>query len=443
MDDLQRILIIGAGGREAALAWKLGLIPGRTIYGAMGFGAGIIPVTNVNFDVKNHDSIAKVVREHDIQLSVVGPEAPLCAGLADYFFRTGLVADGHRIFGPESEAAKLEGSKVWAKKVMKGLGIPTAESESFGDYDAAVAYVRKQGAPIVVKADGLAAGKGAIVCMKLDDAVKALDSMMRKKEFGKAGEQVVIEQYLDGEEASILALVDGVNYVLLPSSQDHKRVFDGDQGPNTGGMGAYSPAPVFTKDVEGKVRERILDRLIPYMAEQRMHYRGCLYVGIMVVKGDPYVIEFNCRFGDPETQAVLPRIKDVPGNDLGTLLMASATGTLDQHQVHVEDNAACCVVMTSGGYPGDYKTGKMIYQGLDGFCRADQIPGVYLFPAGLERRMGHSNGICYTTGGRVIGVTGVGADIRAAIDKAYDGVNCIAFKNAHYRTDIGARALNR
>jgi len=438
-DEKRNILVVGGGGREATLVWKLNDCPriGK-IYCAPGLGGNIIPAENVDIAVEDFDGLAKLAVDNEVGLTVVGPEVPLVKGIVDHWENEGLVEKGYRIFGPNAAAAELEGSKVFSKQFMGEEEIPTARSRMFNNYDAAVGYVQATGAPIVVKADGLAAGKGAIVCQTLEEATDALKKVMVDKEFGDAGDRVIIEEFMTGEEASILALTDGKTILTLMSSQDHKPVYDGDKGDNTGGMGAYAPAPIVTESVSQLVMDQILRPTVDGMARRGAPYKGCLYAGLMIKDGQPRVVEFNCRFGDPETQPVLTMLENAPGNDLATLLYACTNGTLDQHEVVNKEGAAVCVVMASGGYPGSYKKDKMIW----GVSAANMKEGVQVFPAGVKVE-GTNPPVTYTNGGRVLGVTAQGVDIAQAIERAYAPIKAgnIGFKHAHFRNDIGAKAL--
>lgn len=440
INGLDNVLVLDGGGRGHALAWKLMQSPHVCKVFVGPENGGIITeekqgrnVAVAGIKVDDFDGITDFVRRENIKLTVIGTEKPLADGIVDDFYEKGLVESGHLIFGPSKEAAKLEGSKAFAKAFMDRYGIPTADFEIFEDYNGARRYVQDRGAPIVVKASGLAAGKGAIVCRTLDEALQALDLVMVKKEFGKAGDRVVIEDFMPGDEASILALTDGTIIRCLASSQDHKPVYDGDKGPNTGGMGAYAPAPVVTNAVMEKVMRQILEPTIKNMANRGSPFRGCLYAGLMIdEKGDPRVVEYNVRFGDPETQPVLSLLQ----SDLYLLLRACADGTLDRYDIVNNDGAACCVVMASGGYPGTCQKGKKI-TGIDA---ANAIPGVYVFHAGTKR---DGEGNIITNGGRVLGVTGRGKNIQGAIDAAYRGVREISWEGEYHRTDIGHRAIGR
>lgn len=424
-----RILLIGGGGREHALAWKLVQSPNvEKLYAAPGNpGMALLQKCEcINLNVDDLEGVADYAEEKSIDLTVVGPEAPLVAGLADVFKRRGLP-----VFGPSKAAAQLEGSKAFSKELMAKYNIPTAFFKICEDIEAAKAYVEEKGAPIVVKADGLAAGKGVVVAMTKQEALDAIDDMMGDHKFGAAGARVVLEEYMEGEEASLLAFTDGKNVVPMIAAQDHKRVFDGDEGPNTGGMGTYAPAPVMTDILRLKATELVLKPVVAAMAKEGTPYQGCLYAGLMI-KGDSVkVVEFNCRFGDPETQVVLPLLD----GDLAEIMLACATGTLDKVEVAWHDKAAVCVVMASGGYPESYEKGKEI----TGLAAAEEDKDVVVFHAGTKE----ADGKIVTSGGRVLGVTAVDASIKAARDRAYAAVEKIAFEKNFYRKDIAWRALKR
>jgi phosphoribosylamine--glycine ligase len=426
---MSKVLVVGGGGREHALAAFLARSGDvQTVHTAPG-NAGT--PGNITIDVMaegGFDKLAGFVRNEGIELTVVGPEAPLCAGLVDAFRDRGL-----SIFGPSLAAARLEADKAYARDFMRRHGIPSPGFEVFHEHRAAVDYVRglPEG-PVVVKAAGLAAGKGSIVCENRRQAVEAIDRLMGERIFGAAGEKVVIEEFMDGEEASILALCDGENPLYLVSSQDHKRALDGDRGPNTGGMGAYAPAPVVTHEVQEIVDRAIVRPTLAGLAEAGTPYRGCLYVGLMIAGGVPKVVEYNCRFGDPETQAVLPLLQ----SDLFALLSASANGSLAGLEARCSPGAACCVVMASGGYPDAYEKGKEI----TGLEKADRLEAVHVFHAATRR---DADGRVLSSGGRVLGVTGTGTTILEAIRAAYRGVEEIRFEGCAYRRDIGFRALDR
>jgi phosphoribosylamine--glycine ligase len=354
----------------------------------------------------------------------VGPEDPLTRGIVDLFESKGLL-----IFGATKKAAEIEGSKAFAKEMMKKYHIPTAFYEIFDNRNEAVKYIRKQGVPIVVKADGLAAGKGVIVCKTVEEAIHSVDQIMVEKIFGNAGNRVVVEEYLVGEEASYIAFTDGKTILPMASSQDHKPVLDGDQGPNTGGMGAYSPAPVVTDEVHEKIIEKVLRPVIYGMGEEGRPYKGVLYAGLMIHEGHPKVLEFNARFGDPETQPVLMRMK----GDIVPILEACMKGNLSRHKIEWDNRASVCVVMTSKGYPGDYEKGKII----EGLKEVSRMERVFVFHAGTTFK----DGKIMTNGGRVLGVAGLGEDIPRAIERAYEAVKKISWDGVHYRTDIGQKAL--
>ena len=424
-----RILLIGGGGREHALAWKLVQSPKvEKLYAAPGNpGMALLQKCEcINLNVDDLEGVADYAEEKSIDLTVVGPEAPLVAGLADVFKRRGLP-----VFGPSKAAAQLEGSKAFSKELMAKYNIPTAFFKICEDIETAKAYVEEKGAPIVVKADGLAAGKGVVVAMTKAEALEAIDEMMGDHKFGAAGTRLVLEEYMEGEEASLLAFTDGKTVVPMIAAQDHKRVFDGDEGPNTGGMGTYAPAPVMTDILRLKATELILKPVVEAMAKEGTPYQGCLYAGLMI-KGDSVkVVEFNCRFGDPETQVVLPLLD----GDLAEIMLACATGTLDKAEVAWHDKAAVCVVMASGGYPESYEKGKEI----TGLAAAEEDKDVVVFHAGTKE----AEGKIVTSGGRVLGVTAVDSSIKAARDRAYAAVEKIAFEKNFYRKDIAWRALKR
>ena len=417
------ILVIGSGGREHALYWKLSESPQtEQIYAIPGNpGMG----TSAAIALDDHAAILRFVKEHEIGLVVVGPEVPLMNGLVDE-----LEAAGIRVFGPRANAAEIEGSKSFAKDLMKKYGIPTARYEVFTAAEPARAYIRQEGAPIVVKADGLAAGKGVIVAMTEQEALDAVDAIMEDHSFGDAGARVVIEEFMEGEEASLLAFTDGTTIRPMISAQDHKRAYDGDRGPNTGGMGTYAPAPVMTPEMTERAVEEILKPTIAAMAKEGRIYRGCLYLGLMVTADGPKVVEFNARFGDPETQVVLPLLD----SDLVAIMCACADGTLADVPIRWKDGAAVCVVLASGGYPGHYEKGQEIH----GLADAEAM-GALVFHAGTAMK----DGKLVTNGGRVLGVVGRGADISSAVDAAYAAATKISFKDAYYRKDIAHRALER
>jgi phosphoribosylamine--glycine ligase len=422
-----RILVVGSGGREHALVWKLKQSPRvRQLFAAPG-NAGIAQLAEcVPIGPSEIRRLAEFAAQKQIDLTVVGPELPLTLGIVDEFEARDL-----RIFGPTRRAAILEGSKVFAKQLLRKYKIPTGFFQSFDRPEEARRYIQDVGAPVVVKADGLAAGKGVLVCPTVPDALDAVTRLMDQQVFGDAGSRVVIEEYLTGEEASFLAFSDGETVVPLPSSQDHKPAFDGDQGPNTGGMGAYSPAPVVSDDVHRAVMAQIMIPTVRAMAAEGRPFRGLLYAGLMIKDGAPKALEFNVRFGDPEAQPLLMRLD----GDLLPILDAVVDRRLADADVRWLPQPAVCVVMASGGYPGPYDSG----QPIQGLAEAEAIEGVVVFHAGT----GRSGDTFVTAGGRVLGVTARDATLGAAIDRAYRAVRCIRWTGVHYRTDIGRKALNR
>ncbi len=422
-----KVLVVGGGGREHALVWKISQSPlVEQLYCAPGNG-GISKIAHcIDIEATDLEGLARFCKDHKIDLTVVGPELPLTMGIVDFF-----QAEELTIFGVNMAAAQIEGSKVFAKELMKQYGIPTAEYRVFEGRDEAAAYIRKKGAPIVVKADGLAAGKGVTVANTVQEALEALDRIMVQKVFGEAGKRVVIEERLLGEEASFIAFSDGSTVLPMASSQDHKPVYDNDEGPNTGGMGAYSPAPIVSPEVHRRIMQQIMIPTIKALAAEGYLYRGALYAGLMIQEGVPKVLEFNCRFGDPETQPILVRMK----GDLVPILEACIRGDIAGLEISWDPKAAVCVVMASGGYPGTYEKGKVI-QGLE---EAERTEGVYIFHAGTA----FENGRYLTAGGRVLGVTGLGKGIREAIETTYRAVSKISWEGVHYRRDIGKKALGR
>ncbi len=420
-----KILVIGNGGREHVLCWKLKNDSKEPeIFCAPGNAGTALIGTNLDLSATNLDGIVAWAKENKPDLTVIGPEAPLCAGLTDV-----LEAEGFRVFGPARTAAELEGSKQFAKEVMQSGGVPTSAYAVFTDAEEACEYVRERGAPIVIKADGLAAGKGVTVAETVMDAEIAIRDALAGA-FGSAGSRVVIEDFLVGEEASILALIDGEHVVMLASSQDHKRAFDGDTGPNTGGMGAYSPAPIVTDEVLEKVRTEVYGRTLAELKKRGIVYKGVLYAGLMIDNGQPSVVEFNCRFGDPETQVVLSRWD----GDILPALEACVDGTLSEDLISWKDEQAVCIVMAAGGYPGNYAKGDVI-SGLEEAASE----GATVFHAGTALK----DGQVVTAGGRVLGVTALGTDLQNAVDNATAAVEKISWKDAFYRKDIAHRELER
>lgn len=422
-----KVLVVGGGGREHALVWKIAQSPRMSKLYCTPGNAGISEQATI-LPIKANDlnGLLEFALKEMIDLTVVGPEEPLTKGIVDLFESKGL-----SIFGSSKKAAEIEGSKAFAKEMMKKYHIPTGSYEIFEDPEEAKKYIRKQGAPIVVKADGLAAGKGVIVCNTVEEAIQWVERIMVEKTFGEAGNRVVIEEYLVGEEASYIAFTDGKAILPMASSQDHKPIFDGDRGPNTGGMGAYSPAPVVTDQVHERIHEKILRPMIQGMGEEGRPYKGVLYAGLMIHNGHPRVLEFNARFGDPETQPVLMRMK----GDIMPILEACIKGNLSGCKIEWDSRAAVCVVMSSKGYPGDYEKGKPI----SGLKEVSRMEDVFVFHAGTALK----NDQIITNGGRVLGVTGLGKDIPRAIERTYQAVKKISWEGVHYRTDIGQKALCR
>ena len=420
-----KVLVVGGGGREHALVWKIARSPEVSrVYCAPG-NAGIAALAEiVALKANDLEGLAAFARKEGIDLTVVGPEDPLTRGIVDLFESRGLP-----VFGPTRAAAEIEGSKVFSKRLFEKYGIPSARYEVFDDPEAALTWIRREALPLVVKADGLAAGKGVFVCRTPEEALQAVDEIMVRKAFGEAGRRIVVEECLSGEEASILAFTDGKTVLPMASAQDHKAIFDDDRGPNTGGMGAYSPAPVVTERLLERVMNEILHPVVEAMAAEGRLFRGVLYAGLMISDGSPSVLEFNARFGDPEAQPVLMRMK----GDIVPVLQACARGDLSGCRLDWDDRAAVCVVMASGGYPGDYEKGKVI-RGID---EASAMKDVVVFHAGTARR----DGAIVTSGGRVLGVTSLGNGVEEAIGRAYEAAGRISWEGAQYRTDIGRKAL--
>lgn len=417
------VAVIGGGGREHTLAWKLAQSPSvEKLYALPGSDAMADVAECVPIGVEELDRIADFAAEKGIDMIVVGPEVPLTEGIADVCQKKGIA-----VFGPNKAAAQMEGSKVFAKNLMKKYHVPTASYESFTDGNAAKEYIHKMGAPIVVKADGLAAGKGVVVAQTVEEAVDAVNAMMEDHIFGASGGRIVIEECMVGEESSLLAFVDGKTIVPMIPAQDHKRIFDNDEGPNTGGMGAYAPAPVLTPELVQTVYDTILVPVVQGLAKEGITYQGCLYAGLMITADGPKVVEFNCRFGDPETQAVLPLLD----GDLAQIMYACTQGTLRSDMVHWKPGSACCVIMASKGYPASSHKGDVI-SGLDAVD-----DDVVVFHSGTKK----VDGVYQTHGGRVLGVTALGEDLKAAIDKAYANVRRISFDGQQVRSDIGAKGL--
>ncbi|MFC1807675.1 phosphoribosylamine--glycine ligase [Candidatus Omnitrophota bacterium] len=435
------ILVVGSGGREHTLCWKIAQSPRvDKVYCAPGNG-GISSIAEcVDIKADDIDTLTEFAQKKKIDLTVVGPEAPLVNGIVDEFNKKDL-----KIFGPDKYIAQLEGSKVFAKQKMVQFGLRTADFKIFNDPQSAKSFVAEKEGPYVVKADGLCAGKGVIIANSRDDAFKAIDEIMVDKAFGSAGEKVIIEDCLDGEEVSVILVSDGKDFVIFPPSQDHKRAYDDDQGPNTGGMGAYSPVPIYSEELQKKINDKIIKPLIQGFLDEGNPCKGVIYLGLMIVDNEPYVLEFNVRFGDPEAQVILTRLK----SDLVDILLASIEVNIKDVEYQWDERACVCIVCASGGYPGTYKKGISI-TGLD---EASKMKDVIVFHAGTKisgvrppalraDRPGGGQGTGYSTnGGRVLGVTAYGDDIKSAIDKAYEACKVIKFEDMHYRKDIGRRAI--
>jgi phosphoribosylamine---glycine ligase len=420
-----KVLVVGSGGREHALVWKLAQSPLLSrLYCAPGNAGTNEQAENVPINADDIPGLLAFARERAIDFTVVGPERPLALGIVDRFRQAGLA-----IFGPTQQAAQLETSKAFAKALMIKYGIPTAAFRAFSDPEQAVAYIAQHDVPLVVKADGLAAGKGVIICKTHQSAYHAVDQVMRAKVFGEAGRQVVIEEFLQGDEVSFFALTDGTSLVPLAACQDHKAIYDADEGPNTGGMGAYSPVPVVDGMLSKRVMAEIMRPIVRAMAAEGRLYQGVLFAGLMLVDRRPYVLEFNARFGDPEAQVLMMRLD----SDLLPLLLATIQGTIAHQACRWMEDAAVCVVMASRGYPEEYESGKPI-TGLD---RATEASGIAAFHAGTA----HREGRLVTSGGRVLGVTARGPDLIAALERVYRAVHGITWDGVHYRTDIGRKAL--
>ena len=420
-----RVLVIGGGGREHTLVWKINQSPKVSqIYCAPG-NAGISQLARcINIDASNIEKLADFAQKEKVDLTVVGPELPLSKGIVNEFNKQGL-----RIFGPSKEATEIESSKVFSKYLMKKYNIPTANYQVFQDSEEAFDYIKQQTFPLVIKADGLAAGKGVFIVKNLNQAGDALNTLMKKKTFGEAGRQIVIEEFLEGEEVSILAFSDGKTVVPMVSSQDHKKIFDNDQGPNTGGMGAYSPVPFYLNEFKKTVLEEILKPTVKGLQSEGREYKGVLYAGLVLTKEGPKVLEFNARFGDPETQVVLPRLK----TDLVDILNAVIEGSLYKINIEWNNNSVVCVVVASGGYPSKYQKGKVI----SGLERLKKMKNTITFHAGTE----FQDGKIITSGGRVLGITVWDETISKAKEKAYEGVGKIYFEDMYYRKDIAAKAI--
>lgn len=420
-----KVLVIGSGGREHALCWKIKQSPlVKKLYCAPG-NAGISNEAEcVDISVYDFDSLTAFVKEHGIDLTIVGPEQPLSEGIVDVFENEGL-----KIFGPSKAAAELEGSKAFSKNLMKKYNIPTASYQTFTDLNDAISWIKKIDTPFVVKADGLAAGKGVVICNTVSEGEKALNSIMKDKIFGTAGSEVVIEEFLTGEEASFFVFTDGKDFVELQSSQDHKAVYDGDKGPNTGGMGAYSPAPIVNETLRKKIIDTVVVPTINAMESEGRTYKGILYIGLMIEDQKFKVLEYNCRFGDPEAQPLLFRLK----SDIVPIFNSIASSKLGQKKLEWKTGYSVCVVMASNGYPGSYEKGYEI-GGLEDLKDKDDI---YIFHAGTK----FSNNKVVTSGGRVLGITSLDNELMPAINKAYDTIKMIDSANLFCRTDIGKKAI--
>jgi phosphoribosylamine---glycine ligase len=420
------ILVVGSGGREHALAWKLKQSPGvERIFCAPG-NAGTAEVgENVAISVTDFEALVRFARENRIGLTVIGPDDPLAAGIVDYF-----TGEKLRVFGPTKSAARIEASKIFAKELMRAQKIPTAEAGTFSDSSEALHYCERLTFPVVIKADGLALGKGVIIAADAAVARSAIDEMINQGRFGEAGRRIVIEEFLRGTECSLHALVDGSNYCLLESARDHKRALDGDKGPNTGGMGALSPANNWNKELESQFETEIMQPVLRGLLQEGITFRGLLYPGLIITDHGARVLEFNCRFGDPETQAILPRMK----SDLLALLEATVDGKLGKCAIEWDTRPAVTIVLASGGYPGKYETGKTI----SGLADAAKLEDVQVFHAGTK----HADGQVKTAGGRVLAVTALGTTLGASRTRAYEAVSRIHFENCHYRRDIALDATD-
>lgn len=420
-----KILVVGSGGREHALVWKIAQSPlAGKIYCAPGNG-GIEEIAQcVDIAADDINALLDFAQTVKIDITVIGPEVPLAAGIVDAFQSKGL-----KIFGPSLLASRLESSKIFAKNIMKKYNIPTSDFKEFTDLDSALNFIRQENRPLVIKADGLCAGKGVFVCATLAEQEQAVNSILKDKTFGDSGGRIIIEDCLAGPEASIIVISDGDNVVTLASSQDHKRIFDDDLGPNTGGMGAYSPAPVVTPKILEYIQQRIIIPTIKGMKSEGTPFSGVLYAGVMITENGPKVLEFNVRFGDPETQAILPRLK----SDLLEMILKTVDKKLAGYIPEWDPRSCVCVVLASGGYPGEYKKGKII----KGLNQVDASKDEIVFHAGTKKNEGE----IITSGGRVLGVTSLGGDIKSAIDNSYAVLEKINFESMFFRRDIGKKAL--
>jgi len=423
-----KVLVVGSGGREHAIVWRLKQSAAVTELFCAPGNAGIAEIASC-VPIKADDiyGLAQFGQTNGIDLTVVGSESPLVKGIVDLFNERGL-----KIFGPSKAAAQVEGSKMFLKHFLKRHNIPTAKYQTFNqsEFENALKYIRSTSAPYVIKTDGLAAGKGVAICQTADEAVQTVKEYFQDGIFGDAGNNIVIEEFMVGEEASVFAICDGENYVLLSSAQDHKQILDGDKGKNTGGMGAYAPAPIVTDAILAQVEREIIRPTLAGMKSEGYPYKGCLYVGLMITKEGPKVVEYNCRLGDPETQVLMPLIESDPYE----LFHASATGTIASYSLKLKNKSAVCVVMASKGYPDDYETGKEV----SGIADAEK-DGAVVFHAGTKS----VNGKTVTAGGRVFGVTTIGSGLQNTIEKTYDAVKKISFDGAYFRTDIGKKGLTK
>ncbi len=422
-----KVLVIGKGGREHAMVYSLSLNKETEVFCAPGNG-GIEKQARCFPDIKvnDFDKIYELCKKEKIDLVVPGPEEPLVSGIRDYLEERGI-----KVFGPDKFCAQLEGSKVFAKEVMAKIGVPTARFEIFDDPEKAKKYVERQNKPLVVKAEGLCAGKGVFVCDTRKEAFEAIQKIMEEKIFGDAGNRVVIEEKLVGEEASYIVITDGETFQALPTSKDHKRLLDGDKGPNTGGMGVFSPSPLIDKTLKEKIEKMVIEPVLKEMEKRGHPYKGFLYAGLMIVNGEPYVLEFNCRLGDPEAQVILPRIE----NDFLEVVLLAMEGKLNKITLKESPKKAVCVVMASQGYPGKYEKGKKI----TGLEEVEKMKDIIVFHAGTKK-IGNE---FFTDGGRVLGVVGLDEDMARAVKKTYEAVSKIHFEGAFYRKDIGKRFLQK
>ncbi|HAW50589.1 TPA: phosphoribosylamine--glycine ligase [bacterium] len=413
-----KVLIVGSGGREDVLGWTIS--KSEEVFVAPGNGGTKRFGENVVIDKKNYiANLYDFARENKIDLTIVGPEQPLADGIVDYFEERGLL-----IFGPKKQGALLETSKVFAKEFARKSNIPTASFEIFEDSEKALKYISKKDYPIVIKADGLCQGKGTFVCEDHKGAINAIEKIMEDKIFGHAGDKIIIEDFIDGEEASYIVFIDGENFLSLPTSKDHKRIFDGDNGPNTGGMGAYSPTKIITQEIEEKIKKNMIVPTISELLNMGIKFKGILYFGIIIKNGDPYLLEYNTRFGDPETQAIIPRLK----SNLLEPIVATLEGRISKVQLECDERKSLCVVVASGGYPGEYRK----YKEIIGIDEIDD-PSIIVFHSGTEER----DGKLLAVGGRVLSIVGLSEDMKTLKQKVYNAISKVKFENMYFRTDIG------